>query len=69
VLIGGASSDRFDGGAGLDWIFARDGARDTITCTKVNLRIAAQRKQRDYVVADRLDKITNRAWCARVVVI
>lgn len=69
LLVGGASSDRVDGGLGLDWIFARDGARDRITCTKVNLRVAAQRKQRDYVVADRLDVIANRAWCARVVVL
>ncbi len=69
LLVGGANPDRMDGGPGRDWHFARDGARDTITCTKVNLRIAAQRNQRDYVVADRLDRIVNRAWCARVVVL
>jgi hypothetical protein len=47
---------------------SRDGARDVVVCTKVNLASCFQRLQRDIVIADRVDVIRNRRWCASVAV-
>ena len=66
VLSGGIGADRLDGGEGRDFLVARDGSRavDVVICSKV-----ASKYQRDTVVADKTDRIVNRAWCGRIAIV
>ena len=68
TLVGGAGADRMDGGPGLDFIIARDGTRDIVTCTKLNLKNRFLRRQRDVIVIDRKDVVRNRPYCGRILV-
>lgn len=55
VLEGGRGRDRIDGQGGPDFVYARDGSRDIVTC---GTNLGSSTPERDEVWADRVDVVS-----------